>query len=190
MILRASNWRIKNPEKRKIITKKWRENNPEKDKEIHKKWKLRNKDYHKQWYEINKEKIKTYMEQYRSKNYEKMKAYREKNKDILAEKRHKRYYANIKLSRKKANDWNKKNPYRNYKKYGVDIPLLVKKQNNKCAICKKEKKLYVDHCHKKLIIRGLLCHQCNVALGLFYDSTENLNNALTYLNASTITKTA
>ena len=50
----------------------------------------------------------------------------------------------------------------------------LKRQNNVCAICKKPENqrkrnsnsprmLAVDHCHATGRIRGLLCHQCNVA---------------------------
>ena len=59
-------------------------------------------------------------------------------------------------------------------------------QNGRCAICGKhqnkfKKALSVDHCHKKGIIRGLLCNSCNLGLGKFYDNCELLNNAIYYL---------
>ncbi len=65
---------------------------------------------------------------------------------------------------------------------------LLIKQNNLCAICKKKqsgnKRLSIDHCHKTLKIRGLLCHYCNTALGSFKDSIELLQSAIDYLKAS------
>ena len=75
-----------------------------------------------------------------------------------------------------------------------ELILLVKKQDCKCAICVKEliisrsleenksTDLCVDHCHTTNRDRGLLCRDCNFALGLFKDNTNNLANAIKYLN--------
>jgi hypothetical protein len=54
-----------------------------------------------------------------------------------------------------------------------------------CEICKKPKELKelkVDHCHKSRKIRGLLCHKCNVLLGMCLDNKKILRNAIIYLN--------
>lgn len=69
---------------------------------------------------------------------------------------------------------------------------LNTKQCGKCAICgstesnnsRVSKRLFVDHCHTTGAIRGLLCSNCNHALGQFKDSTTLLANAITYLNSS------
>ena len=67
---------------------------------------------------------------------------------------------------------------------------MLTRQNNLCAICKKEGfkinkntalNLVVDHCHVTGVVRGLLCHNCNRALGLFKDNIESLNTAILYL---------
>lgn len=42
-------------------------------------------------------------------------------------------------------------------------------------------KLVVDHCHDTGKIRGLLCHNCNRALGLLKDSVHTLESAIDYL---------
>ena len=66
------------------------------------------------------------------------------------------------------------------------------KQNDKCAICDQEgfimngkqghtEKLVVDHCHANGNVRGLLCHNCNRALGLFQDRIDYLESAIKYL---------
>lgn len=77
--------------------------------------------------------------------------------------------------------------------YGVDIPWYDKKieeQNHRCAICGVEentclmpnkRSFAVDHCHESGQVRGLLCNQCNRALGLFKDSVEVLQKAQEYL---------
>jgi len=63
---------------------------------------------------------------------------------------------------------------------------LYEKQMGKCAICGADqnnlsKSLCLDHNHKDGTIRGLLCQNCNLALGLFQDDIEILNKAINYL---------
>lgn len=55
------------------------------------------------------------------------------------------------------------------------------KQNNKCFICDEEAKLVVDHDHSTGKVRGLLCSICNTGIGMFKDSTKNLEKAIEYL---------
>ncbi len=53
-----------------------------------------------------------------------------------------------------------------------------------CAICKQEVALMdsaIDHNHETGEFRGVLCRQCNRALGMFKDSPTVLRNALDYL---------
>ncbi len=66
---------------------------------------------------------------------------------------------------------------------------ILKNQNSRCLGCHAHKddlgyNLAVDHDHKTGKIRGLLCKNCNLALGHIKDSTEILNNLLNYLNHS------
>lgn len=68
--------------------------------------------------------------------------------------------------------------------YGMTLKqwiFLFEQQSGRCAICRREKKLHVDHCHKSQKIRGLLCGSCNRGLGLFGDSPEILLSAERYL---------
>lgn len=62
-----------------------------------------------------------------------------------------------------------------------DYELLLEKQNGKCAICQKERGLHVDHNHVTGKVRGLLCGQCNKAIGLLKDDCKVLKNAISYL---------
>lgn len=39
----------------------------------------------------------------------------------------------------------------------------------------------MDHVHKTNVYRGVLCHRCNAALGLFRDSASLLREAANYL---------
>jgi|SRR5665213_1376959 len=61
-----------------------------------------------------------------------------------------------------------------------DMHNLLKKQNNKCAICQKKTKLVVDHDHKTGKVRGLLCKKCNMWLSWF-DSKKKFETILKYL---------
>jgi broad specificity phosphatase PhoE len=71
--------------------------------------------------------------------------------------------------------------------YGItleDYNRLLEEQGGVCAICKRapstNRVLAVDHCHKTLKVRGLLCINCNRILG-FMDNEEWYAAALTYL---------
>lgn len=77
------------------------------------------------------------------------------------------------------------------KKYGITLnqyEKMLKLHNHKCAICGNietsltSNRLSIDHDHKTGKVRGLLCRNCNVALGLFKESIKNLENAILYLN--------
>ncbi len=74
-----------------------------------------------------------------------------------------------------------------YKLSVSDYRELLAKQDNKCAICftadpgDYHGRFCIDHDHATGHVRGLLCHNCNVALGSFRDSVANLLNAALYL---------
>jgi hypothetical protein len=95
---------------------------------------------------------------------------------------------NLNLSkriRKKQNPEYARN-YHLVQKYGItqeDYEEMLKVQSGVCAVCKDgNRKLVVDHCHTTGKIRGLLCHHCNVSLGLFNDNIETLQEAIRYLS--------
>jgi hypothetical protein len=65
-----------------------------------------------------------------------------------------------------------------------DYEELLQEQKNRCAICGVENeisKLAIDHNHKTLEIRGLLCHECNSGIAYFDENTEYLAKAMIYL---------
>ena len=70
-----------------------------------------------------------------------------------------------------------------YKINVEDFEVLLKKQNNKCAICQLESIdiLHVDHDHETGKIRGLLCKSCNLVLGHAKDDLQTLKRAQAYL---------
>lgn len=63
---------------------------------------------------------------------------------------------------------------------------LYEIQEGRCLICSKhqselDKSLCVDHNHQTGEIRGLLCSNCNSALGFLKDNIESVKKALEYL---------
>ena len=55
-------------------------------------------------------------------------------------------------------------------------------QQSKCAACgKKTELLVVDHDHTSGAVRGLLCTNCNLALGHVNDNPDLLLKAIAYL---------
>lgn len=75
------------------------------------------------------------------------------------------------------------------RKFGITVDQydsILLSQNNGCAICGDSKnrggnRLAVDHDHDTGRVRGLLCHRCNTAIGLFSDDIELLKSAIYYL---------
>ncbi len=74
-------------------------------------------------------------------------------------------------------------------KYGVGIEVyntMLKNQDFRCKVCNVEsskgnRSLCIDHNHTTGKVRGLLCHNCNVALGLVREKIEVLNGLIKYL---------
>ena len=57
-------------------------------------------------------------------------------------------------------------------------------KNEHCNICGKElERKCIDHCHETKKIRGVLCHNCNTALGLFKDNIKVMRKAINYLES-------
>lgn len=107
-------------------------------------------------------------------------------------------YAEDKEYREKTKEkvklYNEKNPHIKHAQrlsaYGLTPEMydgLLKNQNYKCAICGEEQnaqhrnKLYVDHNHETGKVRGLLCNNCNFAIGHLKDDIQLLKNAIKYL---------
>src|SRR5689334_107325 len=97
-------------------------------------------------------------------------------------------------------EYRKKNPdvFRKIdlkKKFGLSweqYQQMLRDANGVCEICKQPElktdyrtnrvlNLSIDHDHSTGAIRGLLCMDCNRAIGMFQDSKEFLLNAVAYL---------
>lgn len=133
----------------------------------------------------------------------------DKRKTVLSARR-KEYHENIEFYRAQKRKSAEKNKdsrnakvradrrtkplkYKNYalkKNFGITLEIydiMAASQNGVCKICKRPngyKNLAVDHSHESGKIRGLLCENCNKALGMFQDSTEILQSAIKYLKES------
>lgn len=58
---------------------------------------------------------------------------------------------------------------------------MLAKQDGKCAGCGKPDPEHVDHDHKNGAVRGMLCFNCNQALGNVRDSIAILGKLQDYL---------
>jgi hypothetical protein len=116
-----------------------------------------------------------------------------KHKDREKETRRKYLIKNREKVLEIQKKWNNKNFERRKNiilknVYGITLQQyekMFKEQNGKCGICgihqdTLKKSLCVDHCHKTNKVRGLLCKNCNVALG-FYEKYDK-NYFEKYLN--------
>lgn len=75
--------------------------------------------------------------------------------------------------------------------YGItvaDYDRMLTEQRGVCAICQSPpnptsrfKHLSVDHCHRTGNVRGLLCHNCNKAIGLLRDDPSRVTAVAQYL---------
>lgn len=99
-------------------------------------------------------------------------------------KRHKEYIKNNPEKYEAAkirNNLKKRNVSLEHYNYMLDL------QDHCCAICgvhesKLSKKLAVDHCHTFGTIRGLLCVNCNTAIGLLKENLDTLDKMKSYLS--------
>ena len=87
--------------------------------------------------------------------------------------------------------WGKNTRHKKYNMSPDGYNQLMQAQNYACAICGATNKILVmDHCHQTSVLRGAICNSCNLAIGLFKDSPEYLQNAIEYLTKAKNGKTA
>jgi len=109
----------------------------------------------------------------------KRKKWYEANKDRVIEQTRKRYFQN-------SFEINLKRKLRKYNLSVQDYENLLETQGKTCANtgCESidKSKLVIDHCHITGAVRGLLCNQCNTALGLLKESHKALSGLSAYLD--------
>lgn len=100
-----------------------------------------------------------------------------------------RAYANLREQLRRKNNKGAAR-LRELRKYGMNQDIyaeMLKRQEGRCAICKTDRPssrrhfFDIDHCHRTLAVRGLLCERCNRAIGLFGDDPERLRAAAAYV---------
>ena len=77
------------------------------------------------------------------------------------------------------------------KKYGITPEIydqMYADQEGRCKICSRhstefKRQLAVDHCHTTGKVRGLLCSNCNTAIGKLNDDPELFARAVSYLRS-------
>lgn len=78
--------------------------------------------------------------------------------------------------------------YLRARKYGVSLEELERWIDRKnCEICGREiegRQVHIDHCHERGHIRGVLCLNCNTALGLMREDSAAIEAMLRYLKRS------
>lgn len=79
--------------------------------------------------------------------------------------------------------------YSRRKLYGITTQTYewaCREQGGMCSICGETnpcgRSLSIDHCHRRDVIRGILCDRCNRGLGLFRDRPDLLRAAAAYLD--------
>lgn len=116
------------------------------------------------------------------------KGYRSKCKDCCNANQTARWNRSSSAERERRNLWLLKV----YKITADDYDKLFLEQKQQCIICLRDpisnpeslrhNRYYpIDHDHKTGEIRGILCHDCNVALGLLADSVDRITRLVLYL---------
>lgn len=96
------------------------------------------------------------------------------------------YKAYIEAKKAKIAEQSKNNTLLKKYRNSATYKELYEKQHGVCAICHKPSTiaLAVDHDHATGIVRGLLCSNCNMGIGLLGDSIELLYSAIQYIEHS------
>ncbi|MFH5879770.1 endonuclease VII domain-containing protein [Arthrobacter sp. NA-172] len=117
-------------------------------------------------------------------------------KECISARNRARYEADPKKFRAKTAAWQAANreKYRDSQiksKYGITAEAadaMLQGQGGRCAICRTDdpgiKGWQIDHDHDTLVVRGILCRHCNVALGHFRDNVTSLTAAIGYIERS------
>lgn len=140
----------------------------------------------KEHYEANRDKIlelrKTYYKANRDKVVAQQKAYYKANRDKMAQ--YMKEYQSAPEARRRAFRGNMRRLYGLTEREYDDMVIA---SCGRCASCgrmddgSKALGIVIDHDHATGRVRGLICHQCNSALGLLEESLERLAELSSYI---------
>lgn len=68
--------------------------------------------------------------------------------------------------------------------YGISAQVVAELLKRPCEVCgatEQGKRVHVDHDHQSGVVRGVLCHHCNLALGLSRERPEVLRKLADYI---------
>jgi hypothetical protein len=154
----ARTWRAAHPEEARAGWAKWAAENPEKAKAANARWRA-----------THPERVKELRRKYYAAEREKARARNAAHPEEAKAKHRKDWLAT----------------------YGLTVAqydAMLAEQGGVCAVCGNATKgrLHVDHVHGSAptLVRGLLCRQCNTAIGFLEDSEERLARAIEYLKRS------
>ncbi len=144
-------------------------------------------EYHRAWRQANVEKVRAARARYVEKNPE-----RERERIKLQNATRKDY----------RRQWYQENKDRLAKvarernilvKYGLtqaEWDAIFVQQGSCCSICKTSRSggggWATDHCHTNGHVRGILCNDCNLTLGLMRDEPDRLRAAADYLERAEV----
>ncbi|MET8447632.1 endonuclease VII domain-containing protein [Streptomyces sp. NPDC005209] len=73
---------------------------------------------------------------------------------------------------------------RHYGLTEAERDAVVASQRGLCVICLSASAVHVDHCHKTGSVRGVLCFNCNSAIGKLGDDPDAVRRAAAYLEGN------
>jgi hypothetical protein len=98
-----------------------------------------------------------------------------------------RYKERLKQDPERRKLYDRRKQLREYGLSPQQHKSLVDRAGGRCGICRQEfgkRGPHVDHDHATGLVRGILCHCCNLGIGLFRDDPERLRAAINYLEIS------
>lgn len=164
-----------------------------------------------QWKAENPDKVKAQIERDNAAKRERRKIETPEEREVRLAKQRARHKAWRDANKEKLKDWVKRDRAQNMdrirrttraysitRQYGIsleDYEAMLTSQGKRCAICGTDKACgrhtdhswRVDHCHTTGKVRALLCHNCNISLGLLKENTSTMKAMIDYLNHHTIT---
>lgn len=70
---------------------------------------------------------------------------------------------------------------RKYKLTREQALRFIEQRNRGCQVCGSKARPAIDHCHKTSKVRGILCSNCNMAIGFAMDNPEILEALANYI---------